>query len=441
MKKTKMIALALAAVTFVTTACSAKTQTTDPDTTAVDKDKPYAGTEIRTIFHSNMAASFEKRRKEFEDKTGIIVNGETMGYGDIESKTTNSMLSGGTAYDVVFVDDIYLAKFVEAGWMLPVDEFLEADPALKNDIMPFADKLIKYKDHYYGLPMESSWKSFAYNKEMLSKAGYEKPPVTWDEFIQVSRDLQEKGIVKYGSSWSWMQHEALMVDFYAIVASMGGQIFDDQGNVKLTDEKTVASLQMMVDMLKTHKIVDPSSLQYSEGDVEEAMQTANTAFEFQWGVPLPSLNDKEKSKIIGQSEMSLLPVRSTNEKSATTIGSWVQGISYGSKNKGAAWEFIKFMSGPEGTMNLMVETNYVGTFPGYQSVFDKPELKENMPGYDVVLKQAENAVVRPQVPWYQEWSAMMQVQLQTALTGSKTAEQALKDADAETRKMIEKYKD
>lgn len=442
MKKKLWGSISLILIIIFSAACSSNTSemTNEGQPSGTNPDKPYEGVEIRTMFDPSTATSFEKHRKEFEDRTGIKVKGETMGYSDIETKTTNSMLSGGTAYDVVFIDDIYLAKFAEAGWLIPVDEFLEQDADLKDDIMPFAENLIQYKDHYYGLPMGSSWKSFAYNKEMLEQVGRDKPPATWDEFIKVSQDLQEKGIVKYGSSWSWMQHEALMVDFYAIVYSMGGQLFDDQGNIAFNNDKTESALQLMAEMLNTYKIVDPSSLQYSEGEVEQAMKAGNTAFEFQWGVPLPSLNDAERSQIVGQAEMALLPVVEPGIQSSTTIGSWIHGISYGSKNKEAAWEFIKFMSGPEGTLNYMEVTNYIGSFPGYQSVFERSEVKENMPGFEVVWKQAENAIVRPQLPWYQEWSAMMQVHLQSALTGRKTAKQALTDAEAETIKLVEAYR-
>ena len=61
-----------------------------------------------------------------------------------------------------------------------------------------------------------------YNKKILSKAGYEAPPATWEELIQQAKTIKEKGLVKYPIVWSWAQAEAAICDYTALVAGFGG---------------------------------------------------------------------------------------------------------------------------------------------------------------------------------------------------------------------------
>ncbi len=402
-------------------------ETEQPEAKPAD-DKPFAGVVLRTISGPDETGYWGKLNKEFEDKTGIKIEVDTVPYGQQQQKLVNSFLSGGSTYDLFVMDVIDLPQYVEAGWVEPVDQWIQEE--WKTDLLPFAQSAVVYKDKWYGLPWASEWKSFVYNKEMLKKAGYDRPPANWDDFIKVSKELQDKGIVKYASTWSWLQGEALICDFVAIAASKGAVFFDDSGQPKFNDEKSVEALQMMVDMLHKYKIVDPASLTFSESNVSNAMQAGDIAFELSWGIPQVGLNDEKQSKVVGQTEVARMPY---SVKAATISGPMAYSISSGSKNKEAAWEYIKFLAGPDGAKRAAVEN---GVFPGWKSVIGSTEVKAAIPGLEELLEQGETAVNRPQVPWYHEWSSMMQVELQNALTQKKSPKQALDDAMDKTLKLM-----
>lgn len=401
-------------------------------TTAADSsnsDKPLAGTVLHTIASPSNEEFFTKINQEFKEKTGIEIQVDTVGYNDVAPKLMNSFMAGGSTYDLFVMDVIDLPRFVSAGWVAPVDEWITDD--MKKDLLPFAAQALQYEGKFYGLPYASEYKSFVYNKAMLEKAGFTAPPKTWDDFIQYSKTLQEKGIVKYASAWAWSQTEGLVCDFVAIASSMGGKLFDDSGNPVLNSPENVQALQLMVDMIYKHKIVDPASLQYNESNVLSAMSAGDIAFELNWGLPLTPLNDKSKSKIVGQAEVAPLPY---TVSSATIAGPMSYAISAGSKNKEAAWEYIKFLNDQNGSKRQALE---IGMFPGWKSVYEDAEVKSGVPGLDKILEQAEVAVNRPQIPWYNEWSSKFQVELQNALTQKKTPQQALDDAMEESQKIKE----
>lgn len=247
-----------------------------------------------------------KRAQAFQDKTGVRVNITVVPYGrDQGVKLMSSFLAGGSAYDVYVIDCVEVPQYVESGWVLPIDDQLTAQ--MKADLVPFAGGGMVYKNHWYGLPWASEWKSFLYNETLLNDAGIDHPPQTWDEFVAMSQKLQSSGAVKYASAWSWAAKECLICDFVALASSMGGQFFDDNQNPLFNKGGAVTALQWMIDALKKNKIVDPSSIMWTENDVDKAMEAGDIAFGMRWGLPLVQLNDPNISKTVGQWKLSLLP--------------------------------------------------------------------------------------------------------------------------------------
>ncbi len=71
---------------------------------------------------------------------------------------------------------------------------------------------------------------------------------------------------------------------------------------------------------------------------------------------------------------------------------------------------------------------------GWRSLFDDADVKafatKSQIDFDISRRQAENIVNRPMIPWYSEYSAALQLELQNALTQKKKPQQALDDAVA-----------
>ncbi|MFC5402212.1 extracellular solute-binding protein [Cohnella soli] len=394
---------------------------------------PGKGITLTAITPPGMEEYYDGRAKAFEEKTGVKVKIEVVAWNDIITKLTNDAVANSNTYDIIGIDDIYVAKFADAGWIVPVDQYMT--DKLKGDLMSYANRFIQYKGKTYGLPWYTAWKTFGYNKEMLSKIGIDHAPQTWDEFIQISQKLQQDGVVSYASAWSWGRMEAVICDFVAIMGTMGAEPFKD-GKPNFNNEKGLAALQLMYDMIYKYKIVDPASIQFGESDVNAAFAAGQTAFQFQWGIPLVDLNKPENSQVANKTDLSLFP---SKVNSASTIGSFVQAISKGSKNPKEAWDFIEFLNGPEGQKDMILKTGGTDKFTAWKSVAYDPEIKGNLPGIETAMKQAETALARPQLPWYQEWSSMMQDYIQMALLKSKTPQEALQLAEQETQKIIDKY--
>ena len=73
-----------------------------------------------------------------------------------------------------------------------------------------------------GCPWFNDVLFFYYNTDILKKAGFSKPPASWEEFVTMSQAIQAKKLAPYGSVWGWAQAEGLICYYTAIVHGFGG---------------------------------------------------------------------------------------------------------------------------------------------------------------------------------------------------------------------------
>ena len=80
-----------------------------------------------------------------------------------------------------------------------------------------------------------------------------------------------------------------------------------------------------------------------------------------------------------------------------------------------------------------------GALPIWEELYSDPELIEQHPALKEMLEQVGYAYNRPSLVWYNEFSDALQVEVQNALTQSKTPQQALDDAQAKALEIQKKY--
>jgi multiple sugar transport system substrate-binding protein len=390
--------------------------------------------ELNTLEGPAHVQFYTQRFQQLANEKGIKVNLNVLPYGrDAVMKLVASFMAGGEQYDVFVLDCVDVARYASAGWLYPIDDLVS--DAYRKDIIPFAKEGMMYQGKWYGLPWASEWKSFVYNDKMLKKAGLGAFPKTWKEVVAYSQKLQKNKVVKYATAFSWAQKECLICDFVALSATFGGTFFDDDLNPTFNKGGSLEALQWMVDSLYTTKIVDPASLMWAEDDVQAAMAQGDIAYSLSWGNPLVPLNDPERSKIVGQAEIGMMP--SVDGKHPYTIaGPMGWAISKKTKHPKEAWEFLKFMAGPEGS-RIALETE--GEPTGWKSVIENPDIQKKFPELKKMALQSQYITNRPAVPWYGEFSTMLAAELQKALTGKMTPQQALDEAVAKTLEIKRAY--
>lgn len=114
---------------------------------------------------------------EFEKQTGIKVQAEIVPYSDLTSKALLAFSSHSGRYDVVMDDWVHAVGYASAGYITPVDQWMESDTAFYDGadfVKSYADTL-RYKDGYYGLPVYGESTFLMYRKDLFEQYGIAVP--------------------------------------------------------------------------------------------------------------------------------------------------------------------------------------------------------------------------------------------------------------------------
>lgn len=360
-----------------------------------------------------MIKSFEKINPK------ITVNPSFVAYDALHDKIVTSAPAG--TYDVVHLDVIWPAEFASKGLVTDVTSKISGTE--KGKMLGGALSSAEYKGKYFGMPWGPSTKLFFFNKTMLAKVGATEADVkTWDGVLAVATKLKAAGVVKYPLSWSWAQAEALICDYADILGSYGGSFTDKSGKLDVNNAAGVKAVTWMKKTLDDG-LTDPASLTFLEDDTDKSMAAGKTAMELNWESTFRDLNDSKISTIVGQAGVSAPPAGSTGLNPGVN-GSMALSIPAGSKHQGAAWKFIQYVS------SQAVQDKFVASSMTNwkQSYTDKAITASNPQVFAAAGKAYDSMISRPAVANYNSVSQILQVELQNALLGKKTPQQAMDDA-------------
>jgi len=374
---------------------------------------------------------------QFTEQTGISdVELIATAWNDVHEKIV-TLATGGTPVDVTYVDTIWPGEFAQAGFVLPLDEYITDE--IKGQLFESSWKQSIYKGSIYAMPYSNNSKWLFYNQEMLDAAGIEKPAETWDEFVQHGQAAVDQGLAKYGVSWGWMLAEGLVCDWTAFLHGFGGtwRAGEDglTGDWNFNSPEGVAALELMMSMIKEGGVADPGSLQLDDRTNLNTFMAGETLYNTNWSYAWWFANDPKESAIAGKLGVTIWPAVPPIRSSSVTGGGGY-GVMANTSDKATAWKFIEITTSKENSVERL--RKYSDMSP-WMELYTNEELKAENPQFLAMGEQFAYAHFRPVASWYTEWSQNMQTELHNAFTGAKTAQQALDDAVAASNAGSEKY--
>lgn len=391
---------------------------------------------LRAIFmkqagyqQSDIEAITEEFKKANPD---INVELEFVAYEALHDKIVTDAASGAGAYDVVLMDCIWPAEFAAANFILDVSDRIPED--VRADIWPGALESVTYQGKLYGMPWLNDVLYLYYNRAMLEQAGYTEPPKTWTELTEMGLAAKEKGLVEYPFIEYFKQEEGLTIAFAYYLYSHGGEFFNEDNTPAFNSPEGKAALQFMVDSMN-NGLLNPASLESDYEAIRQTFSQGSSLFSVNWAYQLNLANDPAESKIPGDAIVTLMP--GEVEESATINGGMGLAVTSYSQHPEEAWKYIQYLSSKD------VQKRYAyNALPIWKSLFDDPELQAGQPAVaqeqnfvEVSKRQYAFLRNRPLVPFYTEVSEIISREAQAALTGSKSVDQALADAESEVLKV------
>lgn len=346
---------------------------------------------------------------------GIHVTAEYQGdYVELHQKLQASYIAQ-TAPELTVLEIGAVGMFAEGGMLEPLDSRIAEDGI---DMSDFHDGLLYncyIDDSCYALPFLRSTSLLYMNKTLLEQAGINAEKiVTWDDVAQASEILKEK-TGKYGISMpiNYWFHEAFMLT---------------EGGFTVNEDETVCTVDNEVNrkIISYFKDLRDRGLAHLYPYAEYEKMTADlmnqdAAFFFQSTGGLSQI--MAVAKELGF-ELQTAFIPKGISYGVTTGGcniAMLSGLSDEKKN--AAWEYIKFITTTDETVEASIVTGYLATRKSAIEAEKMVEWYEQYPQYKVALEQLEISSGRPNNPGY--------VEFQTELTNA-MAEIMVNDADVDT---------
>lgn len=294
----------------------------------------------------------------------------------------------------------------------PLDSYMEKEGAdFKSG---YYDALWEYNminDAVYGMPVGFTTHALYYNKDAFAKAGIDEPTNdwTWDDLQTAAKTITEKVDGMTGFSY---QIKPDPYDFEMYLWSNGTAYTDDAGSLdgNLNSDKSVEVITMFQDMQKDKIAVA------TEGSGRDEFGGGKSAMFIygQWGVS--NFNDLGLNYGI----VEIPSFASSGQDSVSILSSSGVSISKDSKNKDAAWEFIKYWTGEElNKVRIDYELPTLMSVVESENVMSDPQ---KAPFYDMLEKSGGYTPTSFKVDDWSEVSAKLELAFETAFNPSSLAD-------------------
>ena len=185
----------------------------------------------------------------------------------------------------------------------------------------------------------------------------------------------------------------------------------------------------MIDMYANGS-TDPGSISYvGINDATNVMTAGNASMMMNWPFMWKPASDPATSKIVGKLGTAILPAGPAGTASIDGTDAWT--IANTSANPELAMKLIEFYLDPEVQTRQVLDT---GWLPIRLSVLEDPEVQKALPNAAVVLEQAQHPYDSFVTPDYNEVTQAIGTEIQRALQGEKTAEEALRTPRIRSRR-------
>ena len=318
-------------------------------------------------------------------------------------------------YDVVSVDLVWTSEFAAKGYLQP----LKGDMAIDTDgLLDSAVKGAQYNGTQYAAPTTSDGGMLYYRTDLVKT-----PPTTWKELFDDCAIAKQAHIDCYAGQFN--KYEGLTVNASEAINGAGGSIMAEDGKTPTVDSPEAAKgLQVLVDGFKSGDI-PKSAITYTEEEGRSAFESGKLLFLRNWPYVYGLAASEASSKVKGKFDVAPLP--GLDGVGASTLGGHNTAISAYSDHKATAIDFVKFLESAEIQKEYMEKGSLA---PIRSEVYKDPALVAKYPYLPTLLTAIENAVPRPQTPFYPAVSKAIQDNAYAALKGDKTAAEAVKDMAA-----------
>lgn len=382
---------------------------------------------------ASLVADFEKEHPQI--KVTPVYTGT---YKDSITRALTAHKSGAPPdFAVLFAADIY--TLIDADAIVPFNDLASeaGNHAWLNSFYPALMANSRAAGKTWGVPFQRSTILLYWNKKLFREAGLDpdKPPANWKEMTAFAQRLTQRDAAGKATRWGlqipssgfpyWL--------FQGLVTANGARLMNPSGTQTMFDQPAaVEALQYWVDLAQVQKVHPPGVVEW--GATPRDFVNGRAAMIWTTSGNLGNLKESAGFDF----GVAALPANK-QRGSPTGGGNFYVFKKSSPAQQQAALKFIQWMVAPTRSAEWSIESGYIGVSP---AAWDTPALRRHVaasPAAAVARDQLADAVAELSTHENQRVTRALNAGLAAALTGAKTPQQALRDAQADAMRILLPY--
>lgn len=295
----------------------------------------------------------------------------------------------GEAPDVFWMNT-YLPKYVEGDILLPLDELIKRD---NIDMGAYVDATVEmsgYNGKQWGMPKGLDSVAVALNLDIFNKYGVAPPQSgwTWSDMVDTAKQLRTAIKKAGGDEYPILMELDPQPSHFNFVFQTGGFVInEDFTKSGYNLPETTLAFQRVVDLLNDQLLAPYVVLSDTNGTDLFLSEKGAMLFVGSWKSAV-----LENSSIAKKGNCMLVTMPNQEAGNTSVLGGLSYVISKFTKDKDAAWDFVKFITGQQGNTIQAEEGIDIPALKSAQNTY--LQNFENL-NTEVFFEAAENAVPFP----------------------------------------------
>ena len=354
--------------------------------------------------------ALEKTFPDFEKATGIKVQIDKLPDTNLSDKLTVSFASGSPDYDVSMMDEPWVPGL--SPFLANVDELAARDGVDLKQYLPKALEAGVYNGQRVAMPLDPNVMMLWFRKDQLESKGVQTPR-DFNSIMDAAEKLNDPNGIA-GISVAAKQDAQTSTTAILLLWNEGGDVITPDGKFGFDSPAGIKALETYQRLIKSA----PSGvLGYGATEELDAFYTGKAAMVFYWASIGANATDPQKTQ--GADKVGWASVPNGMR------GVWTLGIAKDAKNRDAAWEWVKWITGPEGSQLF---TRYGGGNSPRFDVLHSDEFKQKFPWAPDLESAVGASRARPQTPNWNGIQTVIVDMTSGVLSGQKTPADAAKVA-------------
>lgn len=354
-----------------------------------------------------------------ESHPGIDITVTGIPFSDEGLAQLDTSLATDEGPDIFRIASDRLPNYGEQGVLSPIDDFLTDED--RSDILPNLLDGVEFNGEHLAWPQWVPPVGYYLNNAIFEEAGIEIPDATWtvDEFKQIAQDLSGDGVFGFATYMG-----AASVNELTLLYAEGATVLnDDNSEYTLASEEGITGLQTLVDLFAADAM-PPDSTTLALADVDQGFIDGRFAIITGGSGGIANFTGNDV-------DFTVLPPPVGAAGETVTVGgmgTYAVPAKDDPARLAAAHDLARYLTG-----------EVINDVPGW---FLAPATRQSIdvaadnPAMQPFQDMLPSVRFMPLIPSWPEIDALIHPEIQLAVAGQKSAQQALEDAGAQITPLL-----